>query len=118
LGGYRDAFKKGMGFVRRNEMADPIYKFWILKFTEAGHQMSEEEQNDHLAKLQKALEKVGGKTVITCNTAWSSEEWAACGVEEFPDIEAVQKHSQLLQDLGHYRYIESKSVLGTKWQPS
>ena len=99
-------------------MAEPIYKFWITKFTEAGHQASEEEQSNHLAKIQEALQEVGGKTIITCTPTWSSEEWTACGVEEFPDIEAVQKHTELLQELGHYRYIESKSVLATKWQPS
>lgn len=84
-------------------MADPIYKFWIMKPTEVGYQMSEEEQSNHLAKIQEALQEVGGKTIITCTPTWSSEEWAACGVEEFPDIEAVQKHSHLLQKLGHFR---------------
>ena len=36
------------------------------------------------------------------------------GVEEFPDIEAVQKHTQMLEELGHFRYIDSITVLGTK----
>jgi hypothetical protein len=38
------------------------------------------------------------------------------GVEEFPDIEAVQKHAELLNEIDQYRYIEGISVLGTKWE--
>ena len=32
------------------------------------------------------------------------------------DIEAVQKHSQLLNELKLFHYIESVSMLGTEWQ--
>jgi hypothetical protein len=35
------------------------------------------------------------------------------GVEQFPNIEAVQKHHALLEDLNWFRYAESNSYLGT-----
>ena len=36
--------------------------------------------------------------------------------EEFPDIEAVQKHAEDLMELDWYRYIEGVSILGTEWE--
>jgi hypothetical protein len=99
-------------------MAEPVYKFWRTRLKEAWYQLSAEERNAHLAKLQEAVEKVGGKSLITCMAAWSTEEWLVCGVEEFPSIEAVQQHTQLLLGLGHFRYFEGESMLGTEWQPS
>jgi hypothetical protein len=100
---------------RRGEMAEPVYKFWRTQVTEAWFQLSEEEQNAHLAKIGEALEKVGGKSIVTCASAWSAEQWLACGVEEFPDIDAVQQHTRLLFELEHSRYMSGESWLGTKW---
>jgi hypothetical protein len=109
---------KFSGYTRRMKMAGPIYKFWMVRFTEAWYQLSEEEQGDHLTKVGKALEEVGGKSIVTCGSAWSTEQWQFFGVEEFPDIEANQKLTDLLMELNHYRYIESVSVLGTGLEPS
>jgi len=95
-----------------------IYKLWMSKPTEAWYQLSEEERSGLLAKVQEALEKVGGKTIVMCTPAWSTEEWLLFGVEEFPDIEAVQKHTELLFELNQFRYIESMSMLGIEWSPS
>jgi len=99
-------------------MADPVYKLWMMRPTEAWYQLSEEEQNRLLAKLQEALEKVGGKSVLMCASAWSSERWSLFGVEEFPDIEAVQKLSEIHNGLNWFRYHEAVSLLGIKWEPS
>ena len=94
-------------------MAGPIYKLWMAKFTEAWYQLSQEEQSSLLAKVNEALEQVGGKRSIYCESAWSSEQWLGFGVEEFPDIEAVQKHTALLNELNWPRYITSMTLLGT-----
>jgi hypothetical protein len=99
-------------------MAGPIYQLYMGRTTEAWYQLSEEEQNSLLANVRDALEKVGGKTVIGCNTAWSSEQWHWFGVEEFPDIEAVQKLSEGHMELDWYRYFEGVRMLGTKGEPS
>jgi hypothetical protein len=94
-------------------MAGPIYKLWQARLREAWYQLSPDAQQQLSAQVEAALEQVGGRRVLICATAWATEEWAGFGVEEFPDIEAVQKHTQLLDDLHWYRYIESRTVLGT-----
>jgi hypothetical protein len=99
-------------------MAEPVYKFWRSRPKEAWYQLSEEEQNAHMAKSVQALETVGGKKIITCTPAWSTEDWLLCGVEEFPSVEAVQQHTQLLFDIDHFRHFEGESTLGSEWQPS
>jgi hypothetical protein len=99
-------------------MSEPIYKLWMMKPTEAYYQLSEEEQNNLVAKLQEALQKVGGKTIVMCTSVWSNEQWMFFGIEEFPDVEAVQKLSELHTELDWFRYVEGFSMLGTKWSPS
>jgi hypothetical protein len=95
-------------------MSKPIYKFFMARFTEAWHQLSEEEQKSLAAKVDATLEKVGAKRLILCNSDWSSEQWSLAGAEEFPDIEAVQKHTPALRELNWFRYCESTTLLGTE----
>jgi hypothetical protein len=99
-------------------MAEPIYKLWMSKPTEAWYQLSEEERASLQAKEQEAMEKVGGKMVIVCNSIWSSEPYVLFGVNEYPDIEAAQKHAELSWEHQHFRYFEAKTLLGTVWPPS
>jgi hypothetical protein len=99
-------------------VAGPIYKLYIYRFKEAEYQLSEKEREDIRAQLAASLQEVGGKEVIRCNSVWSSEEWLGFGVEEFPDIEAVQKHAQNLLKINRFRHIESRTLLGTKLEPS
>jgi hypothetical protein len=95
-------------------MAEPIYKFFTARFSEAWYQLSKDEQKSLIAKLDEALEKVGGKRPILCDSSWSSDQWLVAGVEEFPNIEAVQKYMAALKQLNWFRYCESTNVLGTK----
>ena len=95
-------------------MAEPIYKLFMGRFSEAWYQLSKEDQNNLIAKLNEALEKAGGKRPILCDSSWSSDQWSFAGIEEFPDIEAVQKFTAVLQELNWFRYCESTNVLGTK----
>ena len=95
-------------------MAKPIYKFFMGRFLEAWYQLSEEERNSRLAKLNESLEKVGGKRPVICDSSWASDQWSIAGVEEFPNIEAVQNFTATLNELDWSRYVESISVLGTE----
>jgi hypothetical protein len=95
-------------------MAQPIYKLWQGRFTEAWHQLPQEEQQRLLSVVPEALNTAGGRELVICSAAWSNERWPFFGVEEFPDLEAVQRHEQLLTDLNWARYIESRSTLGTE----
>ena len=97
-------------------MAEPIYKFFMARFSEAWYQLSEEEQKSFVAKLDEALEKAGGKRPIICDSSWSSDQWSFAGVEEFPNIEAVQNYMAALNELNWFRYAEATSVLGTKFE--
>jgi hypothetical protein len=45
-------------------MAEPIYKFFTVRFLEAWYHLSEEEQNGLEGKLDTALESVGAKRLI------------------------------------------------------
>jgi hypothetical protein len=98
-------------------MAEPIYKLFMGRFLEAWYQLSKEEQKGLIAKLDNALEKVGGKRPILCDSSWSSDQWLVTGVEEFPNIEAVQNYMAAINELNWFRYCESINVLGTKMEP-
>jgi hypothetical protein len=98
-------------------MAQPIYKLFMAKPSQAGYQVAQEEQEKVFAKVEEALEQVGGKRVISCDSGWASEQWTFWGVEEFPDVEAVQKYTALLNELNWFQYVDSFTLLGTKSQP-
>jgi hypothetical protein len=42
------------------------------------------------------------------------EQWPVFWVEEFPDIEAVQQYSEVMNELNMSRYLVIMSVLGTE----
>jgi hypothetical protein len=95
-------------------MTQPIYKLWQGRWTEAWHALPEGEQQRLLGQAMKALETVGAKELVLCDAAWSNERWPFFGLEEFPDLDAVERHAQLLQDLNWGRYIESRTTIGTQ----
>ena len=90
-----------------------IYKFWLARSTEAWNQLSKDEQDKLFARNAEA-QQAGSKTLVLCDSAWSSEQWPACGVEEYLDIDSVQRHAKLLQELNWGRYFESLTMLGTR----
>jgi hypothetical protein len=98
-------------------MAGPIYKLFLNKMTEAWYQLSKEEQNQHLAKVQAIMDQVGAKTIVMCTPTWSAEQWMLFGVTEFPDVDAVQRSVELFLEIDHYRYIEAETMLGTQYPP-
>ncbi len=99
-------------------MAQAIYHLYLVKPTEAWYQLSQEEQDKLFAKGAEALAQVGGKEIVVCNSRWASEQWPFWGVEQYPDIEAVQKHAELLNAFNWFRYVESMTLLGTEMQSS
>lgn len=94
-------------------MAGPIYKMFHARMKEAWFQLSKEEQEAIFGKIGDALKQVGGKSVVTCDSTWNSEKWWFWGVEEFPNIEAVQEHAKLLDEVDWLRYCDSETLLGT-----
>jgi hypothetical protein len=96
-------------------MAGPIYKLWMVRATEAGQQLSEEEFQTLAAKVDEAMRQVGAKRILGCNSGWADESVQWWGVDEYPDIEAEQKYYQLLTEMNWFRFVESRTLLGTKW---
>lgn len=99
-------------------MAEPIYVLFLNRLTEAWYQLSREEQDSYMAELTKVNEKFGVKFPIACDSSWSSEQWPHFGVMEISDIETLQKRAKALNEIKHWRYFESMTVLGTKWESS
>ena len=95
-------------------MPQPIHKMFMFRNTEAYYQLSEEQRNEILGKLDAAFQKVGGKRLVWCNSYWSADQWQVFGVEVFPNIEAVQQYSQAMNELNLARYVDSVSLLGTE----
>lgn len=94
-------------------MTGPVYKMFRARWKEAWFALSDEEQKTLGAKVRAALNQAGGKELVFCDSTWSSEQWWGFGVEEFPDIESVQQHTRLLDELNWMRYVESETLLGT-----
>ena len=91
-----------------------IYKVFMGKATQRWYALSQAERNALLEKVNAIREQVGGKTVIVCNSYWASEQTQVFGVEVFPNMEATQKHAELLSEIDWPSYIESTTTLGTK----
>ena len=68
-----------------------------------------------MANLKQVRDEVGAKHVISCSSAWSSQQWEMFGVIEFPDVEASQKCTERNAELEWNRYVHAVTVLGTKW---
>ena len=95
-------------------MTGPIYKVFLVKPKEAWYQLSQDERKKLGEKLMALTKPAGLKPTLQCWSGWSSEQWPYFGVEEYPNLEAVQKVSQIHQDIDWYRYMDSITVLGTK----
>ncbi len=96
-------------------MEGPIYKFFRVQWTEAGYQLGQAGRDNLLAKEAELRQQLGIKNVVLCNSFWSDERWAAYGVHEYADIEAVRKHNAGMVALDLFRYLESETMLGTAW---
>lgn len=98
-------------------MSKPVYLLVLGKnFTEAYYQLSKQQQDELWAKAREADERAGGKWLIFCNSRWADEELFDWGVIEYPDMEAYQKKVEELETLNWWRYISTKTVLGTKME--
>jgi hypothetical protein len=96
-------------------MEGPIYKFFRVRWTDAWYQMSPAERSATFAKEAEIREHLGVKNLAFCDSSWNNELWSLCGVHEYPSMDAVVKHSQAMAELNLFRYMESETMLGTRW---
>ena len=92
----------------------PIIKVHFGKWKEAYFRLSEDEKKDAFDKVAKKREELGVRQIVVCDCRWSNEEWYGFGVEELPDMEAVHKFAKWLEEQELFRYIETKTYLGTR----
>jgi hypothetical protein len=93
----------------------PIIRVYFAKIKEAFYNLSEEEKIEFMRKDRKNLDELGCKVLMMCDCRWSNEEWNFFGVEEWPSIEALEKRAKFeYEELENYRYVESKTYLGTR----
>lgn len=96
-------------------MSEPIYKLFLVRPRPEWYKLSKGEQDALLEKVKTTIGKVGGNSIIICGSSWASEQWSAFGVEEYPSLDAVKKHDELLAELHWpYEYLESFTILGSK----
>ena len=94
-------------------MAGPVYKMFHARWTEAWYQLSQEQRDAMFAKMTETGERLGAKQVVVCDASWNAEKWLFWGVEEYPNIEAVQEYAKLLDEINWFRYCESETMMGT-----
>ena len=94
-------------------MAGPVYKMFHARWTEAWYQLSQEQREAMFAKMTETGKRLGAKQVVVCDSSWNSEKWLFWGVEEYPNIEAVQEYAKLLDEINWFRYCEAETLLGT-----
>lgn len=91
----------------------PIYHLFIVRgYREAYYQLSTEERDQFWARVGESGRTAGAKVLVGCYSRWSNEIYPFWGVEEFPDLQAVQQSKRINEKNQHFRYIESETYIG------
>jgi hypothetical protein len=96
-------------------MSNPIYKSFMGRLTEAWYALSAEQQQALMASLAAEQKRFGVKSVVLCDSSWSSDRYTLFGVEEFPDMDALHGYHAALSKLNWLRYTDGISLIGTEW---
>jgi len=99
-------------------MGQPIISFVAAKWTDAWYQLSKEEQDSLMAKIRAHREEAGihVKNVIIYRALDASWDWIV--VDEYPDIETIQRLEDLDAEVNWRRYWAGASVIGTRREAS
>jgi len=96
---------------------NPIYKLWVVKSNPAAQlalaNVSKADSDAVLEKHNAVYKETGSSILISCDSYWSNEAYSSFGVSIYPNIEANQKVTQTLTDLGWRKYFDSFTLLGT-----
>ena len=96
-------------------MSKPIYMLVLgYNWTEAWYQLSETEREQLWGQVMEIDARAGAKAILWCDSRWADESVLAWGVLEYPDLDSYQRKCTELEELGWFRYISTKSILGTK----
>jgi hypothetical protein len=100
------------GLRKEANMAQPIYKVWLTRPTEAWYALTQAEKDKLMTAHGEAAKEAGLKPVINCDSSWCSDMWLFWGVEKYPSMKAEKKFHALLVKLDWFRYFESLTLLG------
>lgn len=96
-------------------MAEPIYKCFFGRPSEAWYALPKEQQDSLMAKVDAAFAVAGGRRIVFADSSWSSEEYQFFGIEEFPNVAAIQSFHTVLNQFGWLRYVNTITTLGNRW---
>ena len=96
-------------------MPQPIYLLILAKsYTEAWYNLSKQEQDDLWTKAKAIDDEAGATWHLLCDSRWADEEMPNWGIIEYPDLEAYQRKVAALEAIDWWRYLSTRTVLGTK----
>jgi hypothetical protein len=95
-----------------------IYRMFLARPREPWYRRSAEQQRSLLGTVTVTLDDIGGTRVMLCDSSWAAEEWPVFGVEQHPDLAALQKHEALLVQPHRPLHLEAHTLVGTEWQPA
>ncbi len=95
-------------------MSQPIYKVFFMKYKEPYYKLNTEEREKLEGKNAASLKQVGAEQIISCISMGFNEKWLGWGVEKYPDLEAVQKHTENLYEMNWFEYFDSQTYLGVE----
>jgi hypothetical protein len=90
-----------------------IYHLFIVRgFREAYYQLSPEVRDQFWARVGENTRAAGTKNLLICYARWSNEAYTAWGIDEFPNLQAVQQSTRANEKNEHFRYIEAETYEG------
>ena len=91
-----------------------VIRLFFAKIKDAFLDLSEEEKMAFMRKDRENLDKLGMKAVTMIDCSWSTDEWDYIGVEQWPSLKAIEERELFEnEELEVFKYVESKTLLGT-----
>lgn len=95
----------------------PIYHLFIVRsYREAYYQLSPEAREQLWSRINESSEAAGAKMLVGCYSRWSNETYPAWGVEEYPDLQALQQATRTNEKNQIFRYFEAETYNGSLMQ--
>lgn len=93
----------------------PLVKIILFKPKESFYRKSPEERINFTNSVIDKQKEFGVKTLIPfCKCFYTNEEWTHFAVEEYPDLETLEKYNDWVFSVGMQRDWESRVYLGPR----
>ncbi|MEZ4619856.1 MAG: hypothetical protein R2867_30740 [Caldilineaceae bacterium] len=95
-------------------MSQKIYKLCLVRgYTEAYHQLSEEEKQQFFEEQREVFEGTGAKPITPLmNCRWATDKYRTFFVLEYPNLDAAIADTKGVEKIGMFRYLVSETILG------